>query len=108
MTGSGCENLPSPPVPHTDCVFRVQTHGHQTLQKESKKKNSMSQIVQTLLICTNHCKTNLTTSTVAWQATMKEIITATEQNRTVVQPLALPVSTFECFLLEEPPIADCE
>lgn len=38
MTGSGCQNLPSPPVPHTDCVFRVQTHGHQTLQKESKEK----------------------------------------------------------------------
>ena len=68
----------------------------------------MSQIVQTLLCCTNHHKTNLTTSTVAWQATMKELITATEQNRTVVQPLALPVSTFECFLLEEPPIVDCE
>lgn len=37
MTRSSCQNLPSPPVPHTDCVFRVQSHRHQTLKREQRK-----------------------------------------------------------------------
>lgn len=38
VTGGGCQNLPSPPVPHADCVFRVQTHGHQALRREQRQK----------------------------------------------------------------------
>lgn len=42
VTRSDRQHLPSPPVPHTDCVFWVQADRHQTLERQHKKKFALN------------------------------------------------------------------
>lgn len=99
MTGSGCQNLPFPPVPHTDCVFRVQAHGHQALQREQRKRrHRLNRLCSVALITAKQA-----TSTVAWQATMKGLIAATENS---CPARGASSEHIWVLLLEEPPIAE--
>lgn len=84
VTRGSCQNLPSPPVPHADCVFRVQAHGDQTLWRWRKEKRGdgefMSQIEKTLLCCTNHSRKK-TTSSKARLTIMEVLISRTTHSR---------------------------
>lgn len=91
---------------HTQIVFlESKPTDTKHCREKTEKEHHGTEWTESALF-TNHCTTNLTASIIAWQTTKNGLITATRRNWTVVQPLALAVCTFGCFLLEEPPIAD--